>query len=210
MPASLRAGFASAGSVIAMAICTWIIFISLLRGFRSTIASSSTTGSAISITPTISPSLRWTFDYRGRRDLSRYLTQRMADALRDQGILELMDFYKCYRAFVRGKVDSLQGAGARLREGSDQQSRPCPTVFPARLAICGLWIGTDGCHRHGTYRFRQEHPGSFVGTRTRLGGRLLGSHTESNLPALRFINAAEQSRVDDFTPRRWQTKPMRR
>ena len=54
------------------------------------------------------------FDYQGRRDLSRSLTKRMADALCDQGILELMDFYKCYRAFVRGKVDSLQSAGAQF------------------------------------------------------------------------------------------------
>jgi uncharacterized protein len=55
------------------------------------------------------------FDYQGRWDLSRYLTIRMADSLNDQGMIELMDFYKCYRAFVRGKVESLQTTVQRSR-----------------------------------------------------------------------------------------------
>jgi uncharacterized protein len=55
------------------------------------------------------------FDLRGRWDLSRYLTHRLATSLNDQGLQELMDFYKCYRAFVRGKVESLQTVGSKLR-----------------------------------------------------------------------------------------------
>ncbi|HEY5705953.1 MAG TPA: AAA family ATPase [Terrimicrobiaceae bacterium] len=62
------------------------------------------------------------FDYQGRRDLSRYFAKQMADALCDQGILELMNFYKCYRAFVRGKVESFQGTGTRP-EGDRKKSR---------------------------------------------------------------------------------------
>jgi aminoglycoside phosphotransferase family enzyme/predicted kinase len=79
------------------------------------------------------------FDYQGRRDLSRYLTKRMADALDDQGILELMDFYKCYRAFVRGKVDSLQGAGARLQRDRTKSRAHARRYFQLALqyAVCG-------------------------------------------------------------------------
>ena len=79
------------------------------------------------------------FDYQGRRDLSRYLTKRMADALRDQGILELMDFYKCYRAFVRGKVDSLQGAGSRLEKDRTKTRAHARRYFQLALqyAACG-------------------------------------------------------------------------
>ena len=48
------------------------------------------------------------FDYHGRPDLSRYFIARLADALGDCGMLGLTDFYKCYRAYVRGKVESVR------------------------------------------------------------------------------------------------------
>ena len=48
------------------------------------------------------------FDYHGRPDLSRYFIARLADALGDCAMLGLMDFYKCYRAYVRGKVESVR------------------------------------------------------------------------------------------------------
>jgi len=46
-------------------------------------------------------------DYQGRPDLARYFTHRIASLLQDEGLGRLLDFYKCYRAFVRGKVESL-------------------------------------------------------------------------------------------------------
>jgi aminoglycoside phosphotransferase family enzyme/predicted kinase len=46
-------------------------------------------------------------DYEGRLDLARHFSTRMASALGDDGMPRLMDFYKCYRACVRGKVESL-------------------------------------------------------------------------------------------------------
>ena len=46
-------------------------------------------------------------DDKGRPDLARYFVTKMAARLRDPGVLRLMDFYKCYRAYVRGKVESL-------------------------------------------------------------------------------------------------------
>jgi predicted kinase len=52
-------------------------------------------------------------DYQGRRDLSHYFVGRMAKVLSDESMPEIIDFYKCYRAFVRGKVHSLRGADAR-------------------------------------------------------------------------------------------------
>ncbi len=47
-------------------------------------------------------------DFRGRRDLSRYFVGRLADRLKDGEMRRLMPFYQCYRAYVRGKVESLQ------------------------------------------------------------------------------------------------------
>ncbi len=49
-------------------------------------------------------------DYQGRRKLSHYFVGRMAKVLSDEGMSQLIDFYKCYRAFVRGKVHGLRGS----------------------------------------------------------------------------------------------------
>ena len=49
-------------------------------------------------------------DFHGRPDLSRYLVERMSQRLDDPDMLKLTDFYKCYRAFVRGKVECLRSA----------------------------------------------------------------------------------------------------
>lgn len=56
------------------------------------------------------------FDFRGRPDLGRYFAQRLAEALRDPGLLRLLDFYKCYRAFVRGKVESFHACADGVPE----------------------------------------------------------------------------------------------
>ena len=48
------------------------------------------------------------FDFEGRRELGKLLLRNAASELRDPGMLKLADFYKCYRAVVRGKVESLQ------------------------------------------------------------------------------------------------------
>jgi aminoglycoside phosphotransferase family enzyme/predicted kinase len=64
-------------------------------------------------------------DYRGRTDLSDLFVGLYAAAIGDKQLPLLLDFYKCYRAVVRGKVESLllddpavskeQKAGARKR-----------------------------------------------------------------------------------------------
>jgi aminoglycoside phosphotransferase family enzyme/predicted kinase len=48
------------------------------------------------------------FDFEGRSDLAKLVMQTAAREFRDQGLLKIADFYKCYRAFVRGKVESIQ------------------------------------------------------------------------------------------------------
>ncbi|MBM3322907.1 hypothetical protein FJY69_05475 [candidate division WOR-3 bacterium] len=45
-------------------------------------------------------------EYSGRRDLAGYFVERYLVYSRDPGLLRLLDFYKCYRAYVRGKVTS--------------------------------------------------------------------------------------------------------
>ena len=53
-------------------------------------------------------------DYEGRPDLARSFATQMAAALNDDDMPRLMDFYKCYRAFVRGKVLGMRLADRNL------------------------------------------------------------------------------------------------
>src|SRR5439155_4697400 len=52
------------------------------------------------------------FDFEGRRDLGNLLLRNAAREFRDAGMLKIANFYKCYRAFVRGKVKSIQAMEA--------------------------------------------------------------------------------------------------
>jgi aminoglycoside phosphotransferase family enzyme/predicted kinase len=48
------------------------------------------------------------FDFERQHKLGSLFLGCAAETLRDPGIAKMADFYKCYRALVRGKVDSLQ------------------------------------------------------------------------------------------------------
>jgi uncharacterized protein len=48
------------------------------------------------------------FDFAGRRDLGNLFLRNAAREFGDAGMLKVANFYKCYRAFVRGKVESIQ------------------------------------------------------------------------------------------------------
>src|ERR1700747_2463665 len=63
------------------------------------------------------------FDHYERPDLSCEIAARMAAALRDSEMLRLMDFYKCYRAYVRGKVESFHQAKAEVPEAEQRNCR---------------------------------------------------------------------------------------
>jgi aminoglycoside phosphotransferase family enzyme/predicted kinase len=66
-------------------------------------------------------------DHCGRPDLAQQFVRSLASELGDPGLVELMDFYKCYRAFVRGKVECLHSTvriiGARERNDCLEQAR---------------------------------------------------------------------------------------
>ena len=66
-------------------------------------------------------------DYEGRPDLARHFAAQMAAALHDDGLPRLLDFYKCYRAYVRGKVESLHSvahaASEEERRASAERAR---------------------------------------------------------------------------------------
>jgi aminoglycoside phosphotransferase family enzyme len=47
-------------------------------------------------------------DYHGRQDLSGHLIRAFVGESGDHSLTEVLDFYKCYRAYVRGKVESFR------------------------------------------------------------------------------------------------------
>lgn len=47
-------------------------------------------------------------DYQGRQDLSEHLIQTFMNKSGDKELLEVLNYYKCYRAYVRGKVESFR------------------------------------------------------------------------------------------------------
>ncbi len=47
-------------------------------------------------------------DYHGRQDLSEHLIRAFIGESGDHELMEVLDFYKCYRAYVRGKVESFR------------------------------------------------------------------------------------------------------
>ncbi|HII85422.1 TPA: hypothetical protein HA273_02355 [Candidatus Bathyarchaeota archaeon] len=47
-------------------------------------------------------------DFKNRTDLSDYLVERYVEYSGDEEVAELLSFYKCYRAYVRGKVVSFR------------------------------------------------------------------------------------------------------
>lgn len=61
-------------------------------------------------------------DFNDRPDLARHIVERFALLLHDHGMKALMDFYKCYRACVRGKVESLHASAETVAEAEKQSS----------------------------------------------------------------------------------------
>lgn len=66
-------------------------------------------------------------DFRGRRDLAGRLLATYQECAGDSQLVQLLGFYKSYRAWVRGKVDSLLAneteVDAALRAEAQQRSR---------------------------------------------------------------------------------------
>lgn len=62
-------------------------------------------------------------DTNGRSDLSRYFVHAMKERLDDPALPLLVDFYKGYRAFVRGKVAGLRSAEDEIPDADRAESR---------------------------------------------------------------------------------------
>lgn len=70
----------------------------------------------------------------------RYFIDQMAEKLGDEGLLQIIDFYKCYRAYVKGKVKSLQSAEEEVSKEERTEAAKLATRyfnFSLRYALLG-------------------------------------------------------------------------
>jgi len=67
-------------------------------------------------------------DYRGLDEMADYFVDRYVEQSQDHGILDLIAFYKCYRAYVRGKINLFTAADP----GVDEQTAAACTELARR------------------------------------------------------------------------------
>ena len=68
-------------------------------------------------------------DFHGFKDLSRYLVERLAQASGDPELLLMLDFYKCYRAYVRGKIAAFSARDQELAPQVRDQARQTARAY---------------------------------------------------------------------------------
>jgi aminoglycoside phosphotransferase family enzyme/predicted kinase len=87
-------------------------------------------------------------DYRGFPAFSQYLVRRYAKLTDDPKLPELIDFYKTYRALIRGKVAALTASGTNIPPADREQARLEAMRYlqlglayhlpPTMVLMCGL------------------------------------------------------------------------
>lgn len=61
-------------------------------------------------------------DFAGRWQEERYFIDQMAEKMDDPDLHRIIDFYKCYRAYVKGKVKSLQSTEEEISKEERQKA----------------------------------------------------------------------------------------
>lgn len=82
------------------------------------------------------------FDFHQRPDLARYVTDRIAYLLNDPDMKLLMNFYQCYRAGVRAKVESIRGHEPEVPASERQQSHD-KAIRYGQLALRYATLGSN-------------------------------------------------------------------
>lgn len=62
-------------------------------------------------------------DFRDLWKEGRYFIEQVAEKLEDRDLSQIIDFYKCYRAYVKGKVKSMQSAEDEVSEKDRKEAR---------------------------------------------------------------------------------------
>ena len=68
-------------------------------------------------------------DFHGFRELSRHFVARFAEASGDPELVQMLDFYKCYRAYVRGKIHAFTAQDAGQAPAARDQARETARAY---------------------------------------------------------------------------------
>jgi len=68
-------------------------------------------------------------DFHGFRELSRHFVEHLARAAADPELLLMLDFYKCYRACVRGKIAAFTAQDPELAPKARTQARQLARAY---------------------------------------------------------------------------------
>jgi aminoglycoside phosphotransferase family enzyme len=77
-------------------------------------------------------------DFHGFTELSRYFVERFAQASRDPDLLKVLDFYKCYRAYVRGKINAVAALEPELSPGDRAEAKRLAQEY---FSLAGEYAG---------------------------------------------------------------------
>lgn len=81
-------------------------------------------------------------DFNGREQEERYLIGRMAEKLADEELLRIINFYKCYRAYVKGKVKSLQSTEEEVPEEERKEAAELASRY-FKLSLRYALLGSE-------------------------------------------------------------------
>ncbi len=115
-------------------------------------------------------------EYHGENDLANYFVDRYLNLTGDWEMLRMLDFYKCYRAYVRGKVTSFRLNDPGIDRAGKQQATQIArqyfklaggyarTMFdrPSLILMAGLpgvgktYLGTRVAKHLNTYHLRSD------------------------------------------------------
>jgi uncharacterized protein len=75
-------------------------------------------------------------DFHGLTECSRHFTESFAKAAGDRDLFMLLDFYKCYRACVRGKINALAAAEPEIPPEDRRRARDAARAY---FALAGAY-----------------------------------------------------------------------
>ncbi|HYL59806.1 MAG TPA: AAA family ATPase [Candidatus Acidoferrales bacterium] len=127
----------------------------------------------------------------GAPEFANQLVESYAAIARDEELPVLVPFYKCYRACVRGKVESLRSMDAAVSPTERERSRALARQYfalayryariapPVALAVCGL----SGTGKSTVARLLQHRTGFRIVSSDRVRKRLAALSPREHAPA---------------------------
>jgi len=109
-------------------------------------------------------------DFHRLRDLSNYFIKEYIKKSGDQGLYEVLDFYKCYRAYVRGKIGCFTYADERVPDEERERALKSAQIYfdlafsyAKGVPKVGVFMGLSGTGKTFLAKhFLSKYPASYL------------------------------------------------